>query len=239
MDSYITELKNLFSKENFKEKKDIRSAIEKAYADMSRRAQGHTFEMKEDIVNWLIKDVFNTPFDFKSQEDFNNWHKEICLELKKHHNNFDSKFGKIGRSQKVINMSFKYLACVDNTYNNVLPYCHMTLDSYTLNWFKSINKDFKNIKWSTIDDYEQYAFIQEKIRKHLDNKAIYSIKIGTEKTSGLELPCSPFEAEYIIWEGEKINNKYNSLLKEINNYKNCGKEKDKWLIGSLFDKFLG
>lgn len=235
MDDYIKELKVRFREENFKNEIDKKTAIEKAYADMSRRAKGHKSEMKDRIVKWLFEEVFNTAFDFNSQDDFDKWNKKICIELKERHG---ESFGRIGRSQKVINMAFKYLSCVDDTYDKVLCYCHMTLDSYTLNWYKTIDKSW-NLEWSNIDDYEQYATIQRNICNYLNNGSHkYSVKLGMINTKEIELPNCPFEAEYIIWEGEKINKKYNELIRELNKYKNQGKENDKWLIENLFDEFL-
>lgn len=236
---YYNFLKNRFSEDFFKGKKTKESAIEKAYSDMSRRAAGHKPEMKEKCVEWLSYKVFNTELpDITSEEAFDEWHKKTCEELKSK----CEMFGTIGRSQKVINMAFKYLSCVDDTYDHVLPYCHMTLDSYTLNWYKTIisEKEKKNLKeWSKIDDYEnEYYSIQKKIREHLKDNQQYFVTIGSAESSSIALPTIPFEAEFVIWEGEIIKVKYNTIIKELNNYKNKGKEKDEWLIGQMFDDYL-
>lgn len=236
---YYTFLKDRFSESVFKGEKTKQAAIEKAYADMSRRATGHKPAMKKDCVEWLLEEVFdkNLP-NITSQEAFDAWHKKICDELKKRH----KAFGRIGRSQKVINMAFKYLACIDDTYAHVLPYCHMTLDRYTLNWYKTIiSKDEKkNLKeWSKIDDYDnEYNPIQEKIREYLKENRQYIGTIGKAESSPIALSCIPFEAEFVIWEGEIIREKYNALINAINKYKKEGKKKDNWLLGSIFDDYL-
>lgn len=229
-------LKTRFGEIAFKKEKNKKVAIETAYADMSRRATGHTSELKKRCVEWLETEVFNTNLDFiNSQESFDAWHKETCEELKKRHGSF----GKIGRSQKVINMAFKYFSCIDGTYDHLLKYCHMTLDGYTLNWYKTIDPDWKKIEWSKIDDYDnQYFSIQEKIRKYLKENSMYSVDIGGKLTNNIQLPEIPFEAEFIIWEGEIIKIKYNDLIKGLKKYEESLKEKDKWLIGNIMDEFL-
>ncbi len=234
-----SELKNRFATEVFKGNKNTTAALEKAYADMSRRATGHKEQMKIDCLTWFLEnEVFQGALSCKNQEDFDNWHKETCLALKDIHKGF----GRIGRSQKVINMAFKYLSCVDDTYNAILPFCHMTLDGYTLNWYKTIisKEEIKNLtEWSKISDYDtEYYPIQKRIRNYLSTQPQYSIPVGNAETKALSLSKIPFEAEFVIWEGEIINAKYNAIIKELNNYKTKGKEKDCWLIENLFDTYL-
>lgn len=226
------ELKNRFAKV-FKDENNEKEALNNAYADMSRRAQGHNEQLKNKCFAWLNENkIFEEVLNCKSQDEFDEWHKRVCIELKKIH----GKFGSIGRSQKVINMAFKYLSCVSNKYDAILPFCHMTLDGYTLNWYKGIGG--KWVAWSKIDDYDEYFEIQEYIRKYLKNNNEYSITIGKRKTKKLSISHVPFEAEFIIWEGEIIKSKYNGLIKELNNYKTKGKENDGWLIDDLIDNYL-
>ncbi len=234
-------LKDKFKKEAFKFKGDEteEKAIEKAYADMSRRATGHNEQMKTDCLAWLIEDeIFKNALNCKTQEDFDVWHKDTCIKLKEIHKDF----GTIGRAQKVINMAFKYLSCVDSEYDAILPFCHMTLDSYTLNWYKNnVRKKEQKApaEWSKIKDYyNEYYPIQEKIRNYLKNDPKYSIRIGEETTKTIDIPDTPFEAEFIIWEGEIINSKYNELVKSLNKYKREGQKNDRWLIGDIFDTYL-
>lgn len=236
--NHYKELKKRFCEGVFKGEKSKKKAIENAYADMSRRATGHKPYMKENCVNWLLDEVFKSTLSFETQEDFDNWHKNTCNGLKERLGDF----GTVGRAQKVINMAFKYLSCVDDTYDNVLQYCHMTLDGYTLNWYKMIapKGESKTIPtWSKIKNYEKEYFpIQEKIRKSLKESQEYSVVIGKSETKPLEISNIPFEAEFVIWEGEIIKTKYNALIKELSDYRSKGKERDGWLIGNLVDSCL-
>ena len=235
--STLENLKNRFTNTVFSGNRNKRTALEKAYADMSRRATGHKSHLKETCINWLLNEVFIENFSFDSQEAFNVWHKNTCLGLKSKMGSF----GTIGRAQKVINMAFKYLSCLDGAYNEerfnqVFQFCHMTLDGYTLNWYETFG-DLRVI-WSKIDDYDEYARIKEEIREHLSECCEYSIKIGERTTQSIEVSATPFLAEFIIWEGEIINSKYNSLIKQLNEYNNGGKDKDAWLVGDLMDSYL-
>ena len=235
------ELKNKFKEEAFKGDKTEEKAIEKAYADMSRRATGHKEEMKNACIKYLLEEkVFEEALSCQSQEEFDQWHQTVCEKLTEIHGDF----GRTGRSQKIVNMAFKYLSCVGDggKYRNVLKFCHMTLDSYTLNWYKTIiqKEEQKTLtEWSKIKDYDnQYYPIQINIRKHLKSNPKYSVLIGKTPTKEYDLPDIPFEAEFIIWEGEKINSKYNELVKSLNKYKLEGQKNDEWLIGDIFDTYL-
>jgi hypothetical protein len=76
----------------------------------------------------------------------------------------------------------------------------MTLDGYTLNWYKDIGGQW--VEWSKIDNYDEYFKIQMKIRNHLKNNNKYCITIGDKTTKNFKISNIPFEAEFVIWEGE-------------------------------------
>ena len=251
--SVYTLLKERFGKSVFKNDSDRtpNKAIEKAYADMSRRASGHKPEIKEVCVKWLNEEVFASTL---SIHNFDTWHKETCFALIEKFNSVNPKFGTVGRAQKVINMALKYFSCISSDYDNCLEFAHMTLDGYTLAWYKSFvmpwakkhgHKDVSNlVEWSKINDYDYYMLIQTNIRNYLKEKQVYSVKISKIQTPELNLPEIPFEAEFIVWEGEIVKAKYDNLIKELQNYKTksrgkeAGRTKDSWLIDSLFDEFL-
>lgn len=241
----IHDLKNQFRTIAFKNKEETtKNAIEMAYADMSRRQKGHTPAMKEVCVKWLVNEVFT---DSLQITNFKTWHEDTCEALIAKMNSVTPGFGTVGKAQKVINMTLKYLSCISNRYDSILDQCHMTLDGYTLDWYKTDVLSGKGsvIPWSKIERYEDYMCIQDKIRKYLKQFPVYSIKIGTKTaTAATPLFDSPFDAEFIIWEGNIIKEKYNSIVKALNNYihgsrgQQAGRQKDSWLIGAIFDDFL-
>ncbi len=246
-------LKDRFSRTVFKKEEDKTKlkAIEKAYADMSKRASGHTPEIKETCVKWLYEEIFTTDL---SIPDFDEWHEKTCKDLVGKMNQKKKKFGTIGRAQKVINMTFKYLSCIDSNYNSFLEKCHMTLDGYTLAWYKSFvapwvkeqeRPDVEKIdQWSKINKYEDYATIQKNIRDYLATSQKYTVVIDKTKTEPIDLPVTPFKAEFIVWEGEIAREKYKLIISELKKYREkvrgveAGRTKDEWLINDLFDVFL-
>ena len=122
---------------------------------MSRRAKGHTEENnKNPSIEYLKKSSFRNVLTgeriIKSQTEFNIWHKEQCEGLMKAMGT-DSFKGTYGRAQKIINMTFKYLYCCNYSQEIIqqrFQYCHMPLDSFTLEWFKrEFKKNDSKIEW--------------------------------------------------------------------------------------------
>ena len=127
----------------FNPSKVLECAIEKAHADMSRRATGHKPEIQAESIAWL-KNRFttNSPFVLTNQTDFDNWHHTTCEDYRNHMNSKGFSFVMTyGRAQKVLNMTFKYLYCTSAykaDVENIISYLHMTLDGYTLRWYKEV-----------------------------------------------------------------------------------------------------
>lgn len=245
-------LKDRFGNRVFQGKnKEMRVAIELAYADMSRRQTGHSPAMKDACIAWLLKNVFAG----KPQiANFDNWHETQCKKLIEIWNEKKAGFGTVGKAQKVLNMAFKYISCITPDYNQVLPYCHMTLDSYTLAWYKDVVRPWAKLKkredvsalveWSKINSYKDYILIQDNIREFLKQGATYSISINKTNTQSIPLSSVPMEAEFVVWEGQIIKEKYTNLIKEMKNYTQkhrgspAGKEYDAWLLGEMFADFV-
>ena len=111
---------------------------------------------------------FNEWFQMEPDEDkFDAWHKETCdwiiVFLKEYYVPEDCTYGK---AQKIVNMTFKNLfaLCVkkdiDEQYSKHFEYCHVPLDSFTLEWFQRecIKREVKITKgkvanWSAIRVY--------------------------------------------------------------------------------------
>ena len=146
---------------------------------------------------------FNDPAP-STEYDFDKIHSDFCdfflTELNKIFASTPQEFGK---AQKVINMAFKYLYCFDDA-TLFLPhfeYCHMPIDSYTLNWCfdnfakKSYKKsDIPN--WSTLKkpDYDTLcAGIRTKLK-------------------------SPLIEEFVIWPDEKAKANEINFIKTIMDY---------------------
>lgn len=259
-------LKDRFSRLFDKKDKTLYQAISFAHADMSRRATGHKDGIKSACAAYLSARFEEMPH-FDGQDAFNEWHKEICdgfIEV------FDNAAmvektdirGSFGRAQKVVNMTFKYLSCIDPSYGHAHQYCHMTLDGYTLDWYagecmdwcNGQHKDDENFvplqkkdlpEWSKIDNYGQYLSIQKNIRDYLKTEPCFSIgidKLGSNES--YTLPPIPFDAEFIVWEGMVAKAKYRYIIKSLEDYfcesgkKGSGLDYDRWLINDGFELYL-
>lgn len=246
-------LKERFGRRVFANKEcTVRAALDNAYADMSRRQNGHTPEMKKVCIDMLVE-VFSAPSQIE-EKDFDTWHRELSEELIRKWNGVEDGFGTVGKAQKVINMAWKYLACISCDYDRILPYCHMTLDSYTLDWYEVVVKSWAKAQhrrvgrkvsaWSKIESYDEYLLIQQNIRAYLASDAAYCISIGTRQTPQIPLSRLPVEAEFVVWEGQIIDRKYNGLIKLLEKYSEeeredrAGQGYDAWLVGELFQDYL-
>ena len=69
-------------KENLLEVKvdELYLSIALAHADMARRAQGHTNEVKKASVEWWYGQfINNSPFNKENMSDFDKWHYDVCV----------------------------------------------------------------------------------------------------------------------------------------------------------------
>lgn len=136
------------------------------------------YNNKAVLLKWIqkeIEDYLNGNIDCES--DFDKWHQSICQEIVDRINNevlFGYKPVKIGKAQKVINMSLKLLSSLDGAerYESKFAFCHVPLDSKILNWYYSnIAKDVKKSHykiWSNLE-YEDYIKIQKDFRIYCAN----------------------------------------------------------------------
>ncbi len=185
---------------------ELEYAIAKAHTDMSRRAKGHDPAIQIESITWL-KNRFITdpPFACTSTTDFDIWHTNTCNDYCTAMNNFISanhfSFHMThGRAQKVLNMTFKYLYCSsavwESKVNSIAPYLHMTLDGYTLRWYKEVVVNYINstrqpntpkLKVGDISDWSKmnepgkhrYIDIQNRIREYLLTATAYRYTINT------------------------------------------------------------
>lgn len=202
--------------------KDIMRAIEKAYQSMTLRTikgLGKVQNLKESCCEKLCEN-FTKYFGGKaptSQKEFNEIHADIC---NKFLNFFNGELEKndvsvqcFGKAQKIVNMSFKYLFCFDDAEDKKqwFQYCHVPLDTFTLNWYQSISEARGNDKyvWSNLDK-DTYDTIQSDIVAFL----LPSDGMHRSQT----LPVFPLEAEFLIWSYERRIADCKSLLSHLGKY---------------------
>lgn len=207
-----------------KEKELIEKAVGAAYSDIQRTCKGigKCKEKKDKALKEICK-KFCAFFDGdapKKEKTFD----QFWFDKNKPNNNpwlsimTGTGFDTVGRAQKIVNMTFKYLYCVEgmrNKYKAHFKYCHMPLDSYTMAWIddKDILPD-SSTKWSALN-YEDYYKFQ--------NNAKEKIK----ELEGLTL----LEAEFIIWplaQIRKMNKEIGKFMSEYQKFPGF-KEENKYI----------
>ena len=106
-----------------------------AYKDFTPRTiAGLKKEKIQSALNWLAKELFD--YIHSVDTDFEVWHKNTCLAFCEKINLCHGRIP-YGKAQKIVNMSFKYLFCLNDSqkYDTKFKGCHMALDQYTLEWF--------------------------------------------------------------------------------------------------------
>lgn len=182
-----------------------------------RTMKGHN---KQLLIDPVYKPLAKTLYEYihnnsqLTEATFDTWHKEVCENFQK---DFDAACKlatplPFGKAQKIVNMTFKNLLCCAGSeqYLDRFIYCHMPLDSYTLDgWFKSDVLDWYNSQnpkdkqrkrgeipsWSNLGQ-PMYTWIQKQIRGYLmQPKHIYHDDSGK--------PLTALQAEFYIWSEQK------------------------------------
>lgn len=182
--------------------KDIKPHI---YNDFTFRTEKG---IKKEAIQPSIDNAIETVRDYilqtpneENQDSFDEKHEKWCKEFTTSCGEEADFIATIGKAQKVINMAFKYFYCCQDAdeHKHAFQYCHMPLDSLTLEWVYRKVKPTNGEKytrnnipaWSKLcyDSSKEnasilsYKSIQEDIRKHFEN--------STEWT--------PLTAEFVIW----------------------------------------
>ena len=173
------------------------------------------FSEPEDRLVQFCNSLIEPNPEYKEfdEQTFDHFHDYLCgIWCEYFKKTKKPELGTYGKAQKIVNMSFKYLRCCGDADNYRLhfQYCHMPLDSFTLEWFKrevmnwykkedkDKDKEFrvgKMSSWSAIENDEvedsasngknyPYSYYLNKIRNYIKNK---------------EFELSPLELEFFAW----------------------------------------
>lgn len=194
---------------SLKKREDYEIILGKAFDDAFNQYARRNNKLYANNKQELMKPVIELLFRYFNEEcvKFNDCYNSSIEEAMKILDNYS-----YGIAQKFVNMSFKYLYCFDDADEFIGGFeeCHMPLDKYTLNWVKTLgNKDINeamkkiNFAWTNIDK-DLYNKIQEFIENTLKNDYKYKV-ISTNFKMDITLPKNKLQAEFIIWNQEKIN----------------------------------
>ena len=195
--------------------KGYEMAIRRATRDLTPRTLTRREGIEGDLIDTLLDKetgllnrisdyfAFETPM---CQEKFDNWHNTVCNEtilpsIRKFYTQKNGQEVHYGKAQKILNMTLKgcYCLCGADEKEQYFTHCHITLDSFTLEWYnKNGGKEAQN-EWSNIGESE-YIKIQADIR---DNVSKNFTMFGN---------LTPFQKEFFIWPMEIMI----STVKELN-----------------------
>ena len=181
---------------------------------------------KKSFVERFMDYFFPVPKSdnqYMDETSFDQWHKEMCEEFLAV---IEPKYQgglKYGKAQKIVNMTFKNAYCLqhneikEDQFEKYFEYCHMPLDSITLEWFKRTQTWLKDYckedpsngscdflckylpeSWSKMksdDSGNRYGYetIQKKIRDYLKEYAAENI------TTKYLKDYTPLQAEFFVW----------------------------------------
>lgn len=186
---------------------DINVAVELAYSDAKRTMTNIGTEDNTIRKEHALKDINAAFIEYfskaapKSYAEFDSKHNELCEIWTNIFKNTD--LGSYGKAQKIVNMSFKYLYCFYHTDSNFeahFKYCHMPLDSFTLEWFK--RKSLDRITIGKLDSWSklQTGFSPDSHHTNEKNgKYTYEFYRDEIRNISDEKKCSPLEIEFVVW----------------------------------------
>ena len=149
----------------------------------------NTEEIKQRLFDAIITSAWGN--------DFDTWHDNMCS---------NTDFGmRYGVWQKFINMSFKYIYCINDKLDNPFTLdtldfekCHIPLDDNTLLWCR--NKGITDIKaWNNVPQ-DEYKNIRDNIRREIAS--------NSNVDNALQL-------EFLVWRIKKVCD----VLQHIKNLK--------------------
>lgn len=177
-------------------------AVDLAYRDMSPRTiKGHGNINDEDIAvlrRSLAKSISDKLAGDApaSQADFDAMHEELCGSFLAQYNDLlrqNSLEGQaFGKAQKIVNMTFKYLYCFDDSaeYDDWFEYAHMPIDSIVNEWWKEDGITSCTLTWSNLNK-DEYYFFQTLARNWLAS--------NQHDSGSNQLPSRPLDAELLMW----------------------------------------
>lgn len=127
----------------------VKMAIARATRDLTTRTLKNILKGKnlvdklndssaDSFLNDIITYFDNDP---KSEDEFDEWHNKICKKLlgiiNSFYSNPDGTEVCYGKAQKILNMTLKGCYCLNGANKKAkhFKYCHVPLDSFTLEWF--------------------------------------------------------------------------------------------------------
>lgn len=163
--------------------KELEQCIRYAYLDMNRTLRGFgEHKQKEQIITQAEKTLFDRFEGIKNaksltQDDFDNWHRQTCEQLKDIFTSGGWTEFYVGQAQKWINMALKYVFVFRKLrpqYQHIYEFCHLPIDNIALEKLKGYDISLPSdvYAWSRVIKYDDYLSMQKTIRKALIDKIL-------------------------------------------------------------------
>ena len=217
----------------------IETAVNWAYNDAKRTMHGITKDDREEAEDAIVKEFkayFTNPAP--CEKKFKESHIRLCNAWI---NSFEdgSSLGTYGKAQKIVNMTFKYLYCCTNidNFENHFKYCHMPLDSFTLEWCKRNIQEIDPNKigsWSKMKDEKSDTYKESKnIEKYSYHYYVARIR---DYVAINKIELTPLQLEFIIWPKMQLELATENYLFTLTDEYKKTSEKEKLRKESLEDK---
>ena len=185
------------------------AAVNEAYGDAKRtfegiggRATAANQKLGNKSPNQKLADNIQNYFKYNtkkniSEREFDELHGKWCTEYRNDLKTVGYSKATYGQAQKVVNMTFKYLYCLNGattTYNGYFKHCHVALDSFTLEWIVRNCKPSDKLEvWSKLNKVDT----KPKRSNYLGYDSIvplYRSNMPQEFSA-----ITPFQSEFIFW----------------------------------------
>ena len=137
------------------------------------------------------------------KDDFEKWHHDTCtLFLNTLQDDYENLC--YGKAQKIVNMMFKHLYCLNGAaaYDDYFTPCHLVLDRFTLEWLRrslpSVSKVgvWSNLQYNESENaWENYAYYVKEVSDYFKQPEI-QIKYNC---------LTPFQFEFYMWNEMKLH----------------------------------
>ena len=148
----------------------------------------------------------------KDLAEFDEWHHTMCEKFLDIFKN-DYKDLKYGKAQKIVNMTFKNIYCLDGAekYEEYFEHCHVPLDSLVLEWVcrTGLKKNYPRNdpprlakchcpSWSNLL-YKEGEYPKKEWSYYYIDILTWFRKYFLMKTKDSDNRWTPFKAEFVIW----------------------------------------
>ena len=186
--------------------KIFEDAVNAAYGDAKRTFKGiagRAITANSNLASKIQTYFQDTAPNPKDSTCFDGLHDTWCSEFISDLNTVGYTIATYGQAQKVVNMTFKYLYCLDDAtnYNDHFEHCHVALDSYTLEWI------WRNCNISNTETHDDWSKIQYDDRPTKKTTTLGYKKIVDKyrKNKPASYPDTPFQSEFIFWPEIKMH----------------------------------